>query len=364
MKILFITRKFPPSVGGMETHAYELYQELAKQNEVDLLKWGGSNKLLPVVYPWLLVQAVVRAWVRKPAPDVIYLQDGIMAPLGWIVKLVARRPTVVTVHGLDITFKNPLFQAVVPPCIAKQTAVAAVSEGTKDEVLKRLPKANTSVVLNGVQDKFKASEPKEALLARVAQETELSVEQLQQSKILLTTGRLVRRKGVAWFVTSVMPDLVAVNPHILYLVCGAGKQQAAIQEAIARHGLQANVKLLGRVSDATMHALYNAADVFVMPNIPVPGNVEGFGLVALEAASCGTLVVAADLEGIRDAIRNGENGLLVPAKDAAAWRTKLLEVLEAPLLRPEAIRDYTLANYSWHKTAEGYQALFETVTRQ
>ena len=361
MKILFITRKFPPSVGGMETHAHELYQELTKRHEVDLIKWGGSNKLLPIVYPWMLLKAVVHAWGRQPAPDVIYLQDGIMAPLGWVVKALSRRPSIVTVHGLDITFKNPVFQAMVPRFIAKQTAIVAVSEGTKQEVLSRLPKSSVTVVANGVKDVFKSDATKQELLEQAAQGTGLSLEQLQQSKILLTTGRLVKRKGVAWFVSAVLPDLVAADPKILYLVCGVGKQQSAIEQAVERHGLQANVKLLGRVSDELIRTLYNASDVFVMPNIPTPGNVEGFGLVALEAASCGTVVVASDLEGISDAIKNDENGFLVPAKDAAAWRTKLLQVIAEPGLSKEAIRNYTLTNYSWQKTAEGYEKVFDSV---
>src|SRR5690606_17592950 len=101
---------------------------------------------------------------------------------------------------------------------------------------------------------------------------------------------------------------------------------------------------------------------FVMPNIVVPGDVEGFGLVALEAASRGLPVVAADLEGIPEAIRDGRNGYLVPPEDVAAWTKTLHSLL---LLLPEERRElgcrfqaYTAENFSWQRTAAAYVAAF------
>ena len=85
------------------------------------------------------------------------------------------------------------------------------------------------------------------------------------------------------------------------------------------------------------------ADVFVQPNIPVPGDMEGFGLVAIEAAMQGSLVVASSLEGLIDAVDDGVTGELLPAQDATAWRTHLEELLADPDGRRARAQRYRLA---------------------
>jgi glycosyltransferase involved in cell wall biosynthesis len=82
--------------------------------------------------------------------------------------------------------------------------------------------------------------------------------------------------------------------------------------------------------------------------------MEGFGLVALEAASCGRLVIASELEGIKDAIKPRKNGLLTPAGNKKEYLRLIIKELSAPSLIPNNIRRYTLENYSWKKTAQGY----------
>jgi len=155
-----------------------------------------------------------------------------------------------------------------------------------------------------------------------------------------------------------MPTIVKKHPNILYLVGGAGPGRDEIEQTIKRHSLADNVKLLGKVSDNCLKALYNVADIFIMPNIPIPNDMEGFGLVALEAASCGALVVASNLEGISDAVVNGKNGYLVPAKDAAAYVETVNRELVKRTLSASAIRRYTMQHYSWDVTARQYRVLF------
>ena len=341
----------------MENAAYELYSSLSANNEVTLVKWGGSNKLLPIVYCGLLARALWSGIRRKP--DVIYLQDGMMAPLGWIVKSIVRRPTVMTIHGLEATYQNPLYKLMVTPFIRKQTKLVAVSNETKQKVERGIPGAEPLVIFNGLRDAFYKPGGRGEYLAVIARDTGIPLEKLQQSKIIHTNGRLVRRKGVLWFVDNVMPLL---DKSVLYLVSGEGKDEEAILAAIEKHGLQEQVKLLGWVSEKLLHTLYNTADIFLMPNVPVQNDMEGFGLVALEAASCGTLVVASELEGIKDAIINGQNGFLVQAGDANKYIEVVKRELNERSLSPELVRHYTLTHYSWDETARQYQDLMKLVS--
>jgi phosphatidyl-myo-inositol dimannoside synthase len=138
----------------------------------------------------------------------------------------------------------------------------------------------------------------------------------EDSVLLLTLGRLVRRKGVAWFVQHVLPQL---DPACVLLVAGRGPEHDAIAAAATSSGTTNRVRLFGHVDEGDREALLTGCDVFLMPNIRVPGDMEGFGLVAIEAALRGTPVVAADLEGIRDAIVDGVTGILLPSGDPGVW---------------------------------------------
>ncbi len=358
-KVLFVTRKFPPNVGGMEKAAYELHRSLADILPVKLISYGGPNKYLPVVYPWLFVRALIAVWLWRPT--IIYLQDGVMAPMGYVLHYLTRKPLVMSVHGLEVTFENSFYKALMQRVMPTINRIVIGSEQTKAAVLKRFPNAKLAKVTYGVRDDFYVTGATDELRRQLADKLELDSAELVGKKLLVTTGRLVNRKGVAWFVESVMPGLVAANPDVRYLVAGKGPNEDRIRNLIEAQGLTGKVYLLGYISDEVRNLLYNSADYFLMPNIPVPNDMEGFGLVAIEAASCGTPVIASGIEGITDAVVEGKTGRLLPAGDAAAYQKVLLQELTQPSLYRESVRDYVLANYSWPRTAAGYKAVFEEV---
>jgi phosphatidylinositol alpha-1,6-mannosyltransferase len=350
MKILFITRKFPPSTGGMESFAFGLSNALAGKTSVTLVKWGGHGraKTVLVALPYLFCRAFWKLLTGKV--DIIHAQDGLLAPLGYILSRLFRKPFVLVIHGLDATYRNPLFRAIAPwtmrrsaaaICISQAAAQAAQEAGVAEEKVHVIPIAVTDA-LYGKSDRA-------ALLQRL--------ELPGDTKFLLTVGRLVKRKGVAWFIGEVLPGLAKRYPELVYLVIGEGQERANIQAAIEKHDLQRHVRLLGRVTGDLYEAAYNGADVFVMPNINVPGDIEGFGLVLLEASTCVLPVVAADTEGIRDAVEDGKNGMLVPVRDAAAFQREIGRFLDDPALAKRfgaGSRDFTLATYQWDKIAGRY----------
>jgi phosphatidylinositol alpha-1,6-mannosyltransferase len=113
------------------------------------------------------------------------------------------------------------------------------------------------------------------------------------------------------------------------------------------------------VSDATKWALYQRCDIVVMPNIRVAGDVEGFGLVALEASAIGKPVAAADLEGLRDAVVPGENGWLFAAGDAHVWIEGLAFALQdrtALAVLGSSARVYS-ERFDWKTIGERYAAI-------
>lgn len=352
MNTLFITRKYPPMKGGMEKVAIGLYSHMSKLCNVRLISYGGSQKFLPVVLPSFLFRAVWNLLIKKT--DVVYLQDGLLSPLGVILKL-SGKPVAITVHGLDITYKNFLYQYLIPKCIKRLDKIICISSATKGECIKRgIPDGKITVIPDGVSDEFYLNEDKAALREQLSKEIGLS---LNDKKILLSVGRLVERKGVHWFVENVIPKLLAKDRDFIYLIAGDGTMKDKIQNLLFQNKLENNVKMLGMVDDETLRLLYNTADVFVMPNIPVEGDMEGFGIVALEAASCGVPVVASRLEGIRDVVKDGRNGFLIEAYSAKRFVKDVNRLLKKD--RAINSRAFTLENYSWEGAAEAYLRCFE-----
>lgn len=360
MNILFMTRKFPPSKGGMQNFAYDLYTSLDERADVQLIKWSGSNKLLPLIVPYFFVKA---CWIMiRDDVDIIHSQDGVLSVLGFALGRIFRKPYAVVLHGLDITYSNALFQSLIPPFVHKADVVFCISHAAADEAVKRgVNKAKIRVIPLGITDDKRI--PREKARPQLVKAVKIN----NRKTVLLTVGRLVERKGVAWFVESVMPKLVKKYPGVVYLVVGGGEDEARIKESIAVNNLEKNVKLLGQVPDKMLPILYNGADVFVQPNIIVPGDVEGFGRVLLEASLCELPVVATGIEGIRDAVSDGVNGVLVTKpKDVAAFVTKISAFLDDKKYARafgRKSRTYTLKYFQWSSITEKYLECYNAILR-
>jgi phosphatidylinositol alpha-1,6-mannosyltransferase len=224
------------------------------------------------------------------------------------------------VHGLDVTTDVRLYQnVVVPRVFAALDLVMPVSRATAEACRDRgLAAQRVCVVPNGIDlARFYAPADRlplrQSLVTRVCGGgTALSPDAL----LLVSVGRQVRRKGFAWFVSEVMPKL---PPNIHYWLAGDGPERGAIQQAIDAHGLAGRVRLLGMADDDLLSLVYRGGDVFVMPNVVVPGDMEGFGVVMLEAGLSGLPIVASRLEGIQDVVVEGQNGHYVESRDAAGF---------------------------------------------
>ncbi len=179
---------------------------------------------------------------------------------------------------------------------------------------------------------------------------------------LLTVGRLVERKGVAWFIRHTLPGIINAHPNVFYVVVGVGPDHTAIEAAINATGLKDSVILTGSVDDSTLGYIYRSCDVFVMPNIPVQNDAEGFGFVGIEAASYGLPVLATTVDGIPTAIHDQKNGRLVEPKDVEAMTTQLTYWVADPMARAEfgiAAAQYTQAEFDWTQLMQRYANIFD-----
>lgn len=349
LRLLFIARAFPPTVGGMENMAHHLSTNLDRHAELTTLVNRRGKRALPIFLPYALIAGLRLA--REVRPHAIHVADALLAPVGLALKRLTGLPVTASVHGLDLTYRNRPYQIAVPNALARLDLIVANSRSTEALVPDRCgPGVPTAAVPLGVNP---LPEPDAGTLRALRRRIRGDGD--ADGCTLLTVGRLIERKGVSWFVERVLPRL---PDRTTYVVVGEGPERQAAHDAARRGGVADRVRLLGRVSDGELAAAYRSADVFVMPNVPVAGDVEGFGLVALEAAASGLPVVASRLEGITEAIEDGANGVLVEPGDADAFATVLNDLLSLTRAQRSDIgaraAAYTDGHFNWDRTARRY----------
>lgn len=357
---MFITRKYPPSVGGMEKFSFELSRALGRRIPVQVVAWGGSQKALPRFLTHTIRTALdLRRRGRRIGG--VHLGDALLAPLGVLLGHFLRVPVTVTAHGLDVTYSFPSYQWLTPRALRRCDAVICNSRSTRDACVRRGVRTDRcSVVRLGVAAKPDLAVPDQAArdLARARAFERFNAR--SSGPVLLNVGRLVPRKGIAWFVDEVLAELRERIPDLGFWIIGEGPERPRVAALIERHRLE-QVRLLGRLSDADLRVAYAAADAFVMPNVATPGDPEGFGLAALDASAAGLWVFASSVDGIPDAVLDETNGTLLPESDRRVWAAALNDALVDPIaLRQRGTRgrQNTLANFGWPGVAESYAEIF------
>lgn len=290
--------------------------------------------------------------------DAVLFSSMVTASLAIPLRRHLRRNGVVTaaiVHGRDVTLNVPFYQLLVPRVLGALDAVLPVSRATGDACLDRgLDPGKLCVVPNGVAvHRFSnfgmKGDARAVLLQRFGGDAFP-----ERGLLLCSVGRQVKRKGFAWFVRDVMPLL----PHdVHYWLAGDGPENEDILAAARWKGVEHRLRLLGRISERDLGMLYAGSDLFIMPNIPVAGDMEGFGVVMLEAGLSGLPTVASRLEGITDVIAEGYNGHLVSSGDAWGFSEAIMQyyredqrLFEARARAAQHVRDH----YSWAAVADQY----------
>lgn len=346
MTVLYITRKYPPSVGGMQEYAYQLYRRLDRRHETIKLSLGRSQRHLVWFLPWALVAGLTVASTRPVTH--VHVGDALLAPLGLLLARTAGAKASVTTYGLDVVYPPTWYQRLVRAALPKFQDVICISRATRRACLDRgVPAAACHVVPPGTTlwpelSPDVRSRARQRLGERASRRPE-------GNPLLLVLGRHVRRKGFEWFIEAVMPTL---PDSARLIMAGDGPRRSRVEEAASAPAVRGRVDLRGRVSERDKQLLLRAADVFVMPNRRISGDMEGFGLVALEASAVGTPVVAADIEGIRDAVLDGDTGRLVPEGNAETFAAAIREVMEWDR---RSVKNITEATFSWWETYRGYE---------
>jgi len=349
-KILILSRKYPPSIGGMQVFARDFIRRMESVYDVDRIVLGGRQLNLVWFLPYLFAASLARLAGQKY--DLVWLCDGLLAPLGALFKKITGVKVGVTVHGLDVTYSRFSYQRFVPPAIRTLDKVVCVSANTMKECLERgVSREKCVVITNGVeQEDYAVSGSTASCLGNLYG---FLGDDIGGKKMLISVGRLIRRKGIDWFASTVVPLLD--DDHV-YLVAGDGPEKRNILNAAERSGVSGRVRLLGKVSDDHLRLLYNYGHALVLPNQRIEGDPEGFGIVAIEAASCGLPVVANSVDGVSEAVLDGRTGWLVDYNDEHMFAEKVRD----PGLDRGEVRAASGA-FSWEEIIKRYEKVIDGV---
>ncbi|MFA4817367.1 MAG: glycosyltransferase family 4 protein [Parcubacteria group bacterium] len=361
MKILYISHTFPPIWGGLERQNFYLSESLKKHAEVKVISNAKGKKWLPIFLPL----AFLRALFLMSSFDACLLGSGVLSPLGAVLKIIYPRKKVFsTVHGLDITFVHntgilsKIYKYINIPSLKKIDKLFMVGNHTIDEAEKvGISRGHCVFIPNGIV-------PEDLQTTGFREDTaKILGTDTANKKIILRIARFVPHKGVEWFLRNVLPELpenyffVAVGGRVSAKAAGNKDTYPACEKTIRELRLENRAKLIPDINENDKLVLLNCADLYVSPNVKVTGYMEGFGITAIEGAACAKVVLASDIEGLKDAIIDGENGFLVEHENANAWISKINEVLADDNFREsfgQKARQYVLDNFTWDKIALRY----------
>ena len=369
MRILYVSHTHPPegeildNVGGMQRVSQQLIRELESKESVTVFKEtinaAGKGQIVAQTVSFLFTELMeLPHKARECQADVILFSSMVTAGLAWAIRHRVSVPMVTINHGRDVTLPVGIYQWFVPKVFDALDGVISVSRATRDECIKRGMAAEKGVALpNGFDlDRLGNFPDKQESRNRLQRNFHIP---LDQKLMLLTVGRKVKRKGHEWFIREVMPQL---DDRVVYVTVGDGPQYDNIEEAANEASYHDRIFLLGRQPDEVLKQAYAAADLFVMPNIPVEGDMEGFGIVLLEANMAQTPAVAADLEGIRDVIEQGKNGYRTPTLNAQEFAEKVQGMLNENLKQfSKQTKSYVQKHFNWNYVAEQYVKYLQTV---
>ena len=368
IEILFVSHKYPPSVGGMEKQSFELINTAALYLKVHTLVYDNKESVLAFFFQ--LNRRILAKVKDNPGIKLIHFNDGLIASLASFHKGYTHLKRAATLHGLDIVFPLSYFQRKIIPRFNTFDQIIAVSQATADAAqLRGIDPSKITIIPNGVDPIDRSP---------LVDDTDLKADPIPY---FITLGRPVKRKGFSWLMKHVIPaiqgdfKLLMVGPfdqkptwkeHLLHLMpkklynlitlfLGFPTDQRAIRKLLKTY--PGKIQHLGKIPFEQLKSLLTNAQAFLMPNIEVSGDMEGFGLVCLEASTAGTIVIASELEGITSAVTHNCNGLLLASKNQKAWVEQLQAIIDNPVHYKKLslqFKQNTLAHYSWDIMARSY----------
>ena len=361
---MLVTNDLGPRAGGIETFILGLLGQLdgaqiviytaaqAGSQEFDATLSAATGAIIirdkrSILIPTPFLNRRVRKVMQKFGSEVIWF--GAAMPLAWMAGLLKRggaHRIVALTHGHEVWWaKLPVFRRIFARATESIDILTYLGEFTH-QVMAPVVHSNCSQVqiAPGISNDHFSPGPKSV---RLLQELHLEGKQ-----VLLTVGRLVHRKGQDKLLQA-LPQIISQHPDVILLIVGVGPRQKKLEQLIRRYDLAEFVRFVGRIAYEKLPEYFRLADLFVMPSRSrLAGlEVEGLGIVYLEASASGIAVLAGASGGAPDAVIAGKTGEIVDGTSI----DQIARVINELLDHPARLREMGRAGRAWTESSWGWQ---------
>ena len=371
---LFITNDFGPRAGGIETFVHGLVQRLPKGSVIVYTSAQAASSDFDA--KWLQDFGVEvirdRSKILLPTPRVIKtcqrliserklskVAFGAAAPLGIMAKSMrsaGAKKIVALTHGHEVWWsKMPPFNLAIRHMSKHLDSISYLGDYTKSEISKALPKSNLSKLVQiapGIDVEHFVPTDSSNLRAELG---------LTDKSVIISVGRLVHRKGQDMLIAS-LPAIKTAVPNVHLVLVGVGPHQAYLEKLAIKLQVSDCITFIGRINYAELPEYICLGDVFAMPSRSrfFGLEVEGLGIVYLEASACGLPVVGGSSGGAPDAVLVGETGVVVDGTNVSEIAQACIELLNNPelsALMGANGRTWITQNWRWDIWATKFTAL-------
>jgi phosphatidylinositol alpha-1,6-mannosyltransferase len=372
--VLFVTNDFGPRAGGIETFViglierrphgqtivYTSAQAHSAQYDADWLANYGvrvirdrAKILLPTPRVALSLKRIIHS------EGVTTAAFGAAAPLGLLsagMKRAGVLRTVALTHGHEVWWAK-----VFPFNLLLRRI------GSTVDVLTYLGEFTRKAISKGLSEKAQRSMVKIAPGINVEHFSPTDATELRKSlglsdkKVIVSVGRLVHRKGQDYLIEA-MPEILKSVPQAHLLLVGEGPYREHLEKLAKKHNLESSLTFIGRIQYKDLPMYICAGDIFVMPSRSrlMGLEVEGLGIVYLEASSCGLPVIAGSSGGAPDAVVQNETGLVVngtDTKEIASAAVQLLTNIESSKEMGAVGRQWIIDKWRWEIWTKDFEDL-------
>jgi phosphatidylinositol alpha-1,6-mannosyltransferase len=374
--VLFVTNDFGPRAGGIETFVIGLIERRPfGQTIVYTSEQTGSEEYDKAWKSEFGVTVVRdRAKILLPTPRVAgnlariikesniqVAAFGAAAPLGLLsasMKRAGIRKTVALTHGHEVWWAKVFpFNLALRKIGSSMDSLTYLGEFTKRAISQSLSKTSAQKMVKiapGIDvDHFSPQNS-----------TQLRKElKLENKRVIVSVGRLVHRKGQDHLIQS-LPEILKSVPDAHLLMVGQGPYLSHLKKLVSRHNLADHVSFIGRIQYAQLPQYICAGDIFAMPSRSrfFGLEVEGLGIVYLEASACGLPVIAGSSGGAPDAVLNGVTGFVVDGQnnqEIAAAAIRLLSDMDEAKKMGAAGREWIIENWRWEIWSQRFNKLLQ-----
>lgn len=380
-KTLFITNFFPPEHGGIQNYLFNIAKRLPKENifvmadkknNVKYFDEGQSFKIFRRNFqsPLRLLKLTsldlylkTKSIIDKENIEMLCAGHFYLPALTcYLVKKIRGIAYNIFTYGTEITElinASDIKKKYMHKIFSEADKVITISDYLKSKLIDIGVNKNKIVkIYPGVDSKL--FHPKDTQTAREEIKKIINID-LSGYNVILSVGRLVERKGHDMVIKS-LPEVLKKYPKTIYLIAGDGPDRERLKMLTGKLNLKNYVIFLHSLQSKDLPNFYNACDIFIMPSRTLnhKKDVEGFGIVYLEASSCEKPLIAGRGGGVSEAVAENQTGILVDPENYQEISSNILKLLDNPKLSNRlgiAGRKRVLANFNWDHLAAKFEAL-------